>query len=84
MLLVLPSTIRTESFDNVLLLFYFPELEARKIFADFLRGLVECDPNKRWTPSQVRIAVADFHPNIVVSYYWYFRCHFFLGMDQFF
>ncbi|CAK9227367.1 unnamed protein product [Sphagnum jensenii] len=28
------------------------ELEARTIFADFLRGLVECDPNKRWTPSQ--------------------------------
>jgi dual specificity protein kinase YAK1 len=28
------------------------DLEARKVFADFLRGLIECDPNKRWTPSQ--------------------------------
>jgi dual specificity protein kinase YAK1 len=29
------------------------ELDTRKVFADFLRGLVECDPNKRWTPTQV-------------------------------
>jgi dual specificity protein kinase YAK1 len=28
------------------------ELDTRKVFADFLRGLVECDPNKRWTPTQ--------------------------------
>ncbi|KAH9574806.1 hypothetical protein CY35_01G078600 [Sphagnum magellanicum] len=28
------------------------DLEARKVFADFLRGLIECDPTKRWTPSQ--------------------------------
>jgi hypothetical protein len=28
-------------------------LDTRKVFADFLRGLVECDPNKRWTPTQV-------------------------------
>ncbi|CAM6042723.1 unnamed protein product [Sphagnum compactum] len=30
----------------------YAELDTRKVFADFLRGLVECDPNKRWTPTQ--------------------------------
>nr|XP_024359371.1 dual specificity protein kinase YAK1 homolog isoform X2 [Physcomitrium patens] len=28
------------------------EMQARECFVDFLRGLLECDPRKRWTPQQ--------------------------------
>lgn len=34
---------------------HFSEKQARESFVDFLRGLIECDPRKRWSPQQVII-----------------------------